>query len=232
MPTSITAKTRFSPIKLAALLTGGLLVASLTACGGSDDKPSAAESVACTWTKDSGSTVAKKADLPPDQANQVGQVAATIVTSAGDVPITLDADKAPCTVTSFVSLANQGYFDNTPCHRLTTAGIMVLQCGDPSGTGAGGPGYKFPDELSKDGDTYPAGTLAMANAGADTNGSQFFLCYGDCSALDQQPNYTVFGTISDDGMAVLKQIADKGTVDGSSDGAPKAKPMIQSVSIG
>ena len=119
----------------------------------------------------------------------------------------LDNGKAPCTVNSFASLAQQGYFDNTPCHRLTTAPELgVLQCGDPSGTGTGGPGYRFPNEYPTNQYRltdpalqvpvlYPRGTLAMANAGPGTNGSQFFLVYRD-SMLP--PTYTVFGTIDDD----------------------------------
>ncbi len=102
---------------------------------------------------------------------------ATIATSVGTLEATLDADKAPCTVNSFVSLAKQGFFDNTPCHRLTTAGIYVLQCGDPTGTGTGGPGYTIPDEFSTT-DTYGPGTLAMANTGQpNSGGSQFFIVY-------------------------------------------------------
>src|SRR5690606_21777336 len=111
---------------------------------------------------------------PPAEPTASGTVPATIRTSAGDLAVSLDADAAPCTVNSFLSLAQQGYFDETPCHRLTTSGIFVLQCGDPTGTGTGGPGYEFPDELTGS-ETYPAGTLAMANAGPDTNGSQFFV---------------------------------------------------------
>ncbi|QYX81385.1 peptidylprolyl isomerase [Streptomyces akebiae] len=139
-------------------------------------------------------------------------------TTCGAIPITMDAAKAPHTVNSFNFLVNKGYLDHTKCHRLTTEGIYVLQCGDPQGTGMGGPGYTIPDENLKDsrlkGDVYPAGTVAMANQfnaqtgeGKNSGGSQFFLVFQD-SPLPA--NYTPFGTVSKDGMKVLKKIADAG----------------------
>ncbi|RMB75950.1 peptidylprolyl isomerase [Rhodococcus sp. SBT000017] len=157
----------------------------------------------------------------------------SMTTSAGNIGLTLNNPESPCTVNSFVSLANQGYFDGTTCHRLTTgAGLQVLQCGDPTGTGSGGPGYQFADEFPTDtfaeGDpaaqtpiAYPRGTLAMANAGPGTNGSQFFLVYGDS---ELPPAYTAFGTIDETGLATLDAIAAKGAQGGASDGAP-AEPV-------
>jgi peptidyl-prolyl cis-trans isomerase B (cyclophilin B) len=168
-------------------------------------------------------------------------------TSIGDLALTLDAAKAPCTVNSFVSLAKQGFFDKTSCHRLTTQGIKVLQCGDPTGSGSGGPGYTFADELrgaqalvtdqklsAQAGQTiktYPAGTVAMANAGANTNGSQFFLVYAD-SPLP--PAYSVFGTIGPNGVKDIAQAAKAGTdnSNGPGDGHPKTAVDITSVSVG
>jgi peptidyl-prolyl cis-trans isomerase B (cyclophilin B) len=151
----------------------------------------------------------------------------SIKTNRGDLGVTLRTDSAPCTANSFTSLTEQGYYDGTPCHRLVTAGIFVLQCGDPSGTGRGGPGYRFPDELSGK-ETYPAGTLAMANAGPDTNGSQFFIVYRD-SPLP--PSYTVFGQVDAAGLAVVRSIAKAGSDDsnGAGDGAPLQKVVITSV---
>ena len=140
--------------------------------------------------------------------------------------MTLDAEGAPCTVNSFLSLAEQEYFDDTDCHRLTTEGIFVLQCGDPTGTGSGGPGYSFADELDGS-ETYPAGTLAMANAGPDTNGSQFFVVYDDSSL---PADYTVFGALDEASTKTVADIAEKGTDSGASDGAPKEKVTIESVS--
>ncbi len=149
---------------------------------------------------------------------------ATLDTSCGKVTIALDAAKAPHTVNSFAFLSGEQYFDHVKCHRLTTDGIFVLQCGDPTGTGSGGPGYKFADE-NLTGATYPAGTVAMANAGAGTNGSQFFLVYKDTQL---GPNYTPFGKITG-GLDVLQKIAAGGTLDGGPDGAPMADVTLNSV---
>jgi peptidyl-prolyl cis-trans isomerase B (cyclophilin B) len=173
--------------------------------------------VSCTYPSD-GQPPARPAKAPPTaDVSARGTEPVALATSAGQIDLTLDRDLAPCTVNSFVSLAKQGYFDNTPCHRLTTSpGLQVLQCGDPSGTGSGGPGYSFADE------TYPQlsygrGYLAMANAGPNTNGSQFFMIYGDASALT--PNYTVFGYITPPGLQVLDTVAKAGD-DGSMDPSP------------
>ena len=151
---------------------------------------------------------------------------ATLKTSCGDIGIKLNAKAAPTTVNSFVFLAGQAYFDHTKCHRLTTGGLYVLQCGDPTGSGSGGPGYSFPDENLK-GATYPAGTVAMANSGPNTNGSQFFLVYQDSQL---PPSYTPFGTITA-GMDVLARIAADGIAGGGSDGAPKDDVVINSVPV-
>ncbi|WP_281284296.1 peptidylprolyl isomerase [Nocardioides litoris] len=171
---------------------------------------------------------AKAVDPPAATAAYAGTVQVTLETSAGDLDATLDASKAPCTVNSFTSLASQGYYDETPCHRLTTEGIYVLQCGDPTGTGSGGPGYAYPDELSG-AETYPAGTLAMANAGPDTNGSQFFVVYAETQL---PPSYTVFGTIDEASVQVVTDIADKGTADGTGDGAPADPVTLDFVEVG
>src|SRR5699024_6566030 len=152
--------------------------------GNSSDSDSAAadssaEAAAGTCSYPTGSQpAAEDVEVPPQTPQATGEVEAAIATSVGDLTVTLDAEGAPCTVNSFLSLAGQEYFDDTDCHRLTTEGIFVLQCGDPTGTGSGGPGYSFADELDGS-ETYPAGTLAMANAGPDTNGSQFFVVYDD-----------------------------------------------------
>ena len=220
-----------------SLLAAGAAVLAVSACGsdsgsqtasdqsGPSSPPSrTANGPACTYASD-GQKPAKDVGTPPDHAAVAGQEKVTISTSAGDITATLDADKTPCTVNSFVYLADHGYFDNTSCHRLTTQGIYVLQCGDPSGSGSGGPGYSFPDELSGK-ETYPAGTLAMANAGADTNGSQFFIVYGDTPL---RPNYTVFGKVDPAGLKVVKAVAAQGTANGGPDGPPKEQVQIQSV---
>jgi len=161
----------------------------------------------------------------------------TLQTTCGAIPISLEAAKAPETVNSFNFLAGKGFFDHTKCHRLTTTGIYVLQCGDPSGSGSGGPGYTIGDEnldaFGKAGATgsvtYKAGTVAMANTGQKhTGGSQFFLVYKD-SPLP--PSYTPFGTISADGMTVLNKIAKAGESTGQGDGAPNATVVINKATV-
>ena len=208
-----------------------VLALAVTGCGGDttttavDDTPTG-PTVSCAYP--AGGQAAKKVDLPPTEASSAGTVDATMATSAGDIGLELDAATAPCTVNSFLSLADQGYFDDTSCHRLTTAGIFVLQCGDPTGTGRGGPGYSFADELAGT-EKYPAGTLAMANAGPDTNGSQFFIVYDDTPL---PASYTVFGTIEDAGLEVVRTVAQAGSDEtfGQGDGAPLTPVTITSVS--
>jgi peptidyl-prolyl cis-trans isomerase B (cyclophilin B) len=153
-------------------------------------------------------------------------------TSIGTLDAVLDADRTPCTVGSFVSLATQGFFDKTPCHRLTTAatGIYVLQCGDPSGTGTGGPGYTIPDELSNE-ETYGPGTLAMANTGQPhSGGSQFFIVYQDTPL---PPHYTVFGKITTTGVKAVQRLAAQGTDNayGQGDGHPKVPVILKQVTV-
>ena len=210
-----------------ATLAALVLTIGLAGCSdddeGNDTATEGDNGKSCVYTSDGSGD----ADLPPEQAAVTGEVPATVATSAGDIDLTLDADAAPCTVNSFVSLAMQGYFDGTSCHRLTQGGgLSVLQCGDPTGTGSGGPGYSFDDELS-DEETYPAGTLAMANAGPDTNGSQFFMVYADS---ELPPLYTVFGTIGADGLAVLEDVAAAGP-DSPGDGAPITPVDISGVTV-
>jgi peptidyl-prolyl cis-trans isomerase B (cyclophilin B) len=168
------------------------------------------------------------------------EVSASMSTTAGDIGIQLDNGKAPCTVNSFASLAQQGYFDDTTCHRLTTTPQLgVLQCGDPSGTGAGGPGYRFANEYPtnqyrladpalKTPVTYPRGTLVMANKGSGTNGSQFFLVYAD-SMLP--PTFTAFGTIDATGLATLDKVAAAGVAGAGQDGKPAMDVTIDSVRL-
>jgi len=168
------------------------------------------------------------------------EVSASMSTNRGDIGIQLDNGKAPCTVNSFASLAQQGYFDGTTCHRLSTdAALGVLQCGDPSGTGTGGPGYRFGNEYPtnqyrlsdpalKTPVMYPRGTLAMANKGSGTNGSQFFLVYADSM---MPPTYTAFGTIDTTGLATLDKIAAAGVDGAGDDGKPALSVTIDSVRL-
>lgn len=218
---------------LTAAATATLALGLLTGCGSSTPAASTPAAGQCTYNAGgAASKVVKTPSSTPTSATQ-----ATLTTNHGTIGITLDPKDTPCTVNSFTSLAKQGYFDNTPCHRLTTSGIYVLQCGDPSGTGSGGPGYAFDDELSaaakpKSCDastgacTYPAGTVAMANAGPNTNGSQFFLVYQD-SPLPY--SYTIFGQMSADGLKAVQAVAAKGSNNsfGAGDGAPNEAVTIQ-----
>jgi peptidyl-prolyl cis-trans isomerase B (cyclophilin B) len=152
----------------------------------------------------------------------------TLKTNCGEIQIEADGISAPLTVVSMSYLANKGFFDNSPCHRLTTQGIFVLQCGDPSGTGFGGPAYTAPDEnLPKgSGNIYPAGSVAMANSGPGTSGSQFFIVYEDNSKLG--PNYTLWGKIVK-GLEIVKAIAALGSnnSNGPGDGRPNQAIAIE-----
>ncbi|GAA2723805.1 peptidylprolyl isomerase [Cellulomonas aerilata] len=156
----------------------------------------------------------------------------TITTDVGAIGIELDGAKAPQAVASFVSLARQGYFDGTSCHRLVTGGIKVLQCGDPTGSGSGGPGYTFgPIENAPADDVYPAGTVAMARVGGDASsmGSQFFLVYEDSQIpADEAGGYTVLGRMTS-GLDVVTAVADAGVQGGGSDGPPATGVTIQGV---
>ncbi|MFM8515536.1 MAG: peptidylprolyl isomerase [Actinomycetota bacterium] len=162
-------------------------------------------------------------DAAPAGDPQAGSI--TFATNCGDIVIDVLADAAPRTVASAEFLVNEGFYDSTTCHRLTTEGIFVLQCGDPAGNGTGGPGYALPDENlpSSEGVNYPAGTVAMANAGPGTAGSQFFLVYEDTTL---PPGYTVWGTITQ-GLDVVPAIAQAGVAGGATDGAPAQPGWIE-----
>jgi cyclophilin family peptidyl-prolyl cis-trans isomerase len=153
---------------------------------------------------------AKPVQPPPTaEVPTSGTVRYVLKMNEGDVTITMDRAKAPCTVNSFVSLADQGYFDNTSCHRLVDSGIFILQCGDPTGTGSGGPGYEFANETDAK-ESYTAGVVATANAGPNTNGSQFFLVWADSTSLDSTPDYTIFGRMNKASTEVIASIAASG----------------------
>ena len=176
----------------------------------------------------------KSGKVPTDPA----QISVSMATDKGNIGLWLNNAETPCTVNSFASLAQKGFFDGTICHRETTAASLgVLQCGDPTGTGQGGPGYQFGNEYPTNqypkGDPalrkpvlYPRGALAMANAGPDTNGSQFFLVYKDSKL---PPNYTVFGSIDEAGLQTLDNIAKAGVAGGGEDGQPAEEVTIKSV---
>ena len=249
LPTLRTARPgRFRPAAVAATLAALIGLAACTSTPAGTASPSSA--AAATSVRSSGSAGAAGSGAPGgdtvscdyvptgDAAKDVGVPAAQqptrppatarLTLPGGALTIDLDRAQTPCTVGSFVFLAQAGYFDGTKCHRLTSsASLKVLQCGDPTASGRGGPGYSFADETSP-AMTYPAGTVAMANAGPDTNGSQFFLVYGDSSL---PPDYTVFGRITGGGEA-LQAIAQAGANGGGRDGLPAADATISSVTIG
>jgi peptidyl-prolyl cis-trans isomerase B (cyclophilin B) len=244
---------------LAALLGASLLVSGCTiavegsATGtprtGPAGPPSTAPSqgqaagnqVSCSFesTPDNPAPAGKRVSLPAAEAADLGTADVNLHTSAGDILLTLDRTEAPCTVASFLSLTQQKFFDSTICHRLTdydTPPLKVLQCGDPTGTGSGGPGYTIPDEkptsLKPAPDTdsageaavvYPAGSVAMANTGqADSGGSQFFLVYADS---ELPPDYTLFGTVVGASLPALNRIAVAGITPGTDPSSGDPNPQ-------
>ncbi|WP_433078230.1 peptidylprolyl isomerase [Dactylosporangium sp. CA-052675] len=222
-----------------------LVVVVIWKTGGFSPAPAVAAD--CAYTSvDQATGIVDVGKPPVKDVVKNGVETMTITLGQGTVTAKLDPSKAPCTVNSFRYLAGKKFFDNTTCHRATDT---ILQCGDPSGTGSGGPAYRFPDENlpspsapsadpSAPADAsapaantalYPAGTLAMANSGANTNSSQFFLVF-----KDQQfpPNYTVFGTIVG-GLDVLQKIGAAGN-DGSNQaggGKPNQEVKISSLTV-
>lgn len=231
----------------AALAAGALLVSTLAACGSGDDDEAATASASTSAS--AGSTDSTSSDGAAEQAGEgevrcrfgedpqgvagdvrvdmpaavqpaEGTVGVTFTINGGEIPMTLDRASAPCTVAGVVSLVEAGYYDDTPCHRITVPqgpqGLAVLQCGDPTGQGTGGPGFMIQDEpptglgaaAVPGASLYPRGTVAMAKtAYPDSAGSQFFLVYAD-SALP--PEYAVLGKVDESGMAALDAIADAG----------------------
>ncbi|MER5553362.1 peptidylprolyl isomerase [Streptomyces sp. NPDC002793] len=206
--------------------------------GGDDSKDTAdAAATADPSATPSPSESESSAPEPAMKIDKKAKYSMSLTTSQGDIGITMDAAKTPHTTNSFKALADKKYFDNTKCHRLTTEGIFVLQCGDPKGDGTGGPGYTIPDEnltaLGKAGAdgavTYPAGTVAMANTGQPgTGGSQFFLVYKDTKL---PPSYTPFGTMDDAGLKAVKKVAEGGVTGGAGDGAPKKTVTVEKAAV-
>lgn len=156
---------------------------------------------------------------------------ATLTTNCGVITLELYGDKAPQTVASFVFLAEHGYWSDSPCHRLTTAGIFVLQCGDPTGSGTGSPGYGFGIENAPADGKYPSGTVAMARSSdPNSNGGQFFLVYRDTTLPTDGGGYSIFGRVIG-GMEIVQHIADQGVARGGGDGSPAQPISLLSVSV-
>lgn len=219
----------------AASTEAGITAATGAAATGAPATPPGPTTGPCQYTPTPEDPAARPVPLPPDPRRTParGTVRVVLTTNHGAIPLTLDRAQAPCTVQSFLHLTRHRFYDRTICHRLTAyPTLQVLQCGDPSGTGERGPGYRYLDELPTDLEPaptdptgerriYPRGTLAMANAGPDTNGSQFFLVYTD-SVL--RPNYTVFGRVGPAGLATLDRIAAGGVQPTPEDPAPVDGP--------
>lgn len=207
-----------------ALAVAALLVSTLAGA------PTAQAVVTCTPTT-----------VQPRKAAQLVQPAArlkaktyifTMRTNCGTIKIAANAKSAPITVRNLAALAKKRFFDKSLCHRLSTDQIFILQCGDPTAAGTGGPGFNYADEnlptkISKN--RYPAGTVAMANSGANTNGSQFFIVYRD-GTYDLPAQYTIWGHVTA-GLDILKAIAAKGTTTGGADGWPAQAIAVLSVTV-
>jgi eukaryotic-like serine/threonine-protein kinase len=246
----IATRRRSSPVRSAAVVAAVVVAATVVVgtliltnrqsgtTGGGQPTTAAGASSRCSYPADRS---AARPNTPPSASDvpDSGTARVELSTSDGPIGLALDRTKAPCTVNSFLSLARQGYYDETSCHRLTTTeGLKVLQCGDPTGTGTGGPGYTVPDEkptgLTAAGSgtvVYPRGALAMAKkAAANSGGSQFFLVYAD-SVLPA--DYTVFGTVDDTGLATINNVAAHGTDDsnGTGDGKPLKAVDIQKATV-
>ena len=182
-----------------------------------------------TTTPEATPEAAPAVELPNAGITESNKATISFTTNQGEIVIETIPSLAPLTVNAIAALAQKNYFDNTICHRLTTEGIFVLQCGDPTGTGTGGPGFTIPDENLPQPieNNYPAGTVAMANAGPGTSGSQFFLVYQDTTL---GPDYTIWGSITS-GLDILQTIASAGVVDGGADGAPATGVTIESTKV-
>jgi peptidyl-prolyl cis-trans isomerase B (cyclophilin B) len=211
-----------------AIATSSLVIFSTALTSVSNAAPNKSlEKIICKNTKAKGHT-AKNIE-PPEVKGPFQNRTFTITTNCGNIVIKADGKSAPITVTALSALATGGFFDQTLCHRLTTENIYVLQCGDPTATGLGGPNFTYRDENlpTPVENNYPAGVVAMANSGQNTNGSQFFIVYADTSL---PPSYTIWGKVTK-GLEIIQMVAKSGVLDGKKDGAPKLKIGIEKVKV-
>lgn len=233
-----------SPAALAALFLSVVLISGCSTTGVTDDQAAPAASAEPSQSA-SANAPAPATGGPCKPSSAVGSPAKdvgapndvlpaktytfTFETNCGEIVIEADAAKAPITVSTLAFLTKGGFYNGTICHRLTTQGLFVLQCGDPTGTGGGGPNFTFKDENlpAQVDNNYPAGSVAMANSGPNTNGSQFFLVYDDTTL---GANYNLWGKITK-GLDIIKSIAAYGTANGSGDGAPKATVEIMTATV-
>jgi peptidyl-prolyl cis-trans isomerase B (cyclophilin B) len=218
----------------------------ITSVTGDDGQPIATASPSptavvagnCTWLLEDTAANPNLMEVgtpPAPAAPPTGTAPMTITTDQGVIEVEVDAANAPCTYTSLAYLAGQGFYNGSSCHRITTEGIFVLQCGDPTATGEGGPTYKLAEENLPDGEQplYPEGTVAMAKAQPpSTTGSQFFIVYAD---TELSPDFTVVGTVTE-GLDIVKEIAADGAIDPSgqeaTDGAPRTPVVIETMEVG
>jgi peptidyl-prolyl cis-trans isomerase B (cyclophilin B) len=213
-------------VSLAALSASSLLV-SPSAFANAKNKSAKVSTVKCATNRAVGHTPLSIA--PAEKVLKRFPRTFTFVTNCGNIVVTTVGAKAPITITQLATLARGGYFNDSLCHRLTTKGLYVLQCGDPTATGGGGPNFTYRDENlpTESLNNYPAGTVAMANSGPGTNGSQFFLVFADTTL---GANYTIWGTITQ-GLHIVKAIAKAGVKGGGADGAPNQPISIKRVTL-
>ncbi|WP_277453862.1 peptidylprolyl isomerase [Janibacter sp. DB-40] len=191
--------------------------------GGGGGSSSSSGATECPPADGSAERVTQFEQAPPMCIDESTDYAATLTTDAGDIEVDLLEGKAPTTVNNFVVLARYHYYDGLTFHRVIQD--FMAQGGDPSGDGSGGPGYQFDDELPEAGE-YEVGSVAMANAGPDTNGSQFFIVTGE-AGVGLPPNYSLFGTVTG-GMDVVETIEADGS---TGEGPPETVHTIESVTI-
>ncbi|MGD8169377.1 peptidylprolyl isomerase [Herbiconiux sp. P16] len=219
------------------VVIAGVTAAQLFYFNGGPGSPVASPSASATPPADDGDEASGQntGDVPSSTLAEGRDWTGTLTINDLPLGITLDGAAAPQAVSAFLSQAKDGFFTGTSCHRLTTSGIFVLQCGDPEGTGTGGPGYSYgPVENAPADDVYPAGTLAMARQSGNgySMGSQFFIVYDDSTiASDAAGGYTVLGQVTSGLDALKSSVVSAGTADGSGDGKPAAPAVITNVTV-
>lgn len=197
----------------------------------SNPSPTSVDDVTCDKAPEGQSEGKTYASPPPASLSENATWEATIHTTCGDIRVELDGTVAPQTVASFIYLARDDYWNDGGCHRLTTSGIYVLQCGDPTGTGTVTPPYGFGIENAPTDGNYPRGTLAMARSDdPNSNGGQFFLVYKDTQLPTEGGGYSIFGQVTE-GMDIVDAVARQGVDGGAGDGAPKQAISILSVDV-
>ncbi|MGL5858728.1 MAG: peptidylprolyl isomerase [Angustibacter sp.] len=224
----VVALTQFTGDETSPAASGG----AAPSTSATSSAPSAASSTPPDASPSPSRRPAATYDAPPPTslaAQRTWQV--TVRTTAGTIGLELDGKAAPQTVASFLFLSQKKFYNGTTCHRLTTQGIFVLQCGDPAGDGTGGPGYTYGIENAPRDGSYPAGTLAMARGNdPSSNGSQFFMVYKATTLPTDGGGYSIFGRVVT-GLDVLEKVAAAGTADGSGDGSPRAPVTVTGITV-